>query len=116
MGETNATLSEWEWSGIVNNPARKAAAEQAATDENKRRAEKEARLCEVHRRSAERRKAKMASEAFLYLMASLAFGVIAKYAWSGGIPWFGWTMVITASILGAIACFGFGRAYEVGRK
>lgn len=116
MSETNVTMSEWEWSDIVNDPARKVAADKKEADESKRRSEKDARLCEFHRRSAERKKAKVAAEAFMYLMASLAVCVIAKYAWAGGIPWFGWTMVIVASTLGAIACFGFGRAYEVGRK
>lgn len=108
--------SEWEWEGIVNDPSREKVAEKKASYENRIRAEEEARIYEARRRIADRRRAKLEADAFLYLLAMLTSCVVAKYAWIGGIPFLSAAMAIAASIFGATAFFKFGRSCEIGKN
>lgn len=108
--------SEWEWEGIVNDPSREKSAEKRASYENRMRAEAEARICEARRKIADRRRAKLEADAFLYLIAMLTSCVVAKYAWIGGIPFLSAAMGIAASIFGATAFLKFGRACEIGKN
>lgn len=116
MNENNATVSQWEWDGIVNDPARKAAADRKVSDESKRRADAEERLCRARERCTERRKKRAVFVGFMYVLAALVSCVIARYAFSGSLTWFGWTMVVAASVFAANACFDFGRACEMQSK
>ena len=104
---------EMEWDGIVNDPARRAAADQRAAEEAKLRMNRQEILADFHDKCAERRKERIEGLAFKYSVAALAAGATAWFVSAGGIGWLAWVLGAAAVVLGLIGSYGFGRANEI---
>ena len=103
------------WEDIVNDPVRQEAADKRAVEEDKRRADKEERLCQIHERNAERRRNRVEIQACRYATGALATGVVTFLIGDGSIGWLAWILGIVAAGLALISCFGFGRFYEMNQ-
>lgn len=104
---------EMEWESIVNDPERRAAADQIAAEEAKLRMNRQEILADFHEKCAERRKERIEGLAFKYSAAALFSGGIAWIVLSGGIEWLGCVLGAVAVVLGLIGSYGFGRANEI---
>lgn len=108
-------MSEWEWENIINDPERQEAANESIAAENRRRAEKEDKLCQFHRNNAQRKKTRVEIQACKYLMGALTAGVAAYFAGYGGIGWLAWVLGGAAAIMAGVAIYGLGRVKEMGK-
>lgn len=114
MSETNVSMSEWEWEGVMNTPERQEAAEKRAAEAADKRAAEAADKLEFlsgfHQQCAARRKNRIEITACRYSTGALAAGVAAYFAGTGGIGWLAWVLGGMAAVMGLIAAFGFGKA------
>lgn len=106
MNENNATMSEWEWEGVMNTPERQEAANQRAAEVKG----KQEFLSSFHQKCAARRKIRIEITACRYCTGALAAGVAAYFAGAGGIGWMAWVLGGVAAVMGLIAAYGFGKA------
>ena len=106
MSETNVSMSEWEWEGVMNTPERQEAAEKRAAEA----ADKREFLSDFHQQCAARRKNRIEITACRYATGALGAGVAAYFAWSGGIGWLACVLGGIAAVVGLIAAYGFGKA------
>lgn len=104
------------WDSIINNPARHEEINRRSADENRRRAEREERLCQFNYATADRKRTRMEVQACRYVTSALAAGVVACLAAYGGLNWLAWILGIVAAGLALIASFGFGRISEIDRN
>lgn len=104
---------EMEWDGIINDPERRAAADQRAAEESKLRMNRQEILADFHDKCAERKKERIEVQAFRYTVAALAAGAAAWFVGDGGIGWLAWVLGVGAVVLGLIGSYGFGRANEI---
>ena len=106
---------EFEWEGIVNDPARKADGDKRAAEEAILRSEKHEILADFHQKCAKRRKGRIEAQAFRHTVAGLAAGAVALFVGYGGIGWLAWVLGVAAVALCLVGSYGFGCAYEARR-
>lgn len=103
------------WENIFEDPARQENVDNRIAAENRRRAEREERLCQFHQANADRKRSRMEVQACRYATGALAAGAVAFLVGDGGIGWLAWILGIIAACLALISCFGFGRINEMDR-
>lgn len=104
------------WDPIVNDPARHKETDRRIADENRRRAEREERLCRFHQASAKRKRIQAEVQACRYATGALFAAVVTYFIGHSGINWLAWILGAVAAALAAISCFGFGRVHEMSRN
>ena len=111
-----ATVSTFEWDGVMETPERKAAAEQLYIREQQERAEKEDALCRFRERQEERRAQRVEIGAVRYAICSMTAAVAAVLFGSAELTWAVWISGGAAVILALLSAYGFGICREMKRK
>lgn len=102
------------WEEIIDDPARRAAADRRAEEAAEKDAGKEAFLGSFYEKRQRHRKEQTQIRAFRYSCAALAAGLVAYFVGHGGIGGLAWFLAAVAAIMAMIAAYGFGKVAEMG--